>query len=392
MPLTFEEEFRYSRHLILPGVGLSGQERLKRGRVLLVGAGGLGSPVALYLAAAGVGTLAVADADTVDPSNLQRQVLHRSTDVGRPKVASAAAALVALNPLVRIEALEARVTTANAREIISDYDVVVDGTDNFPTRYLLNDACALLSRPLVFGSVYRFSGQATVFDARVGPCYRCLFPEPPAPESVPSCAEGGVLGVLPGLIGTIQATEALKLLLATGETLIGRLLLVDALTMRFREVQIEKNPDCPLCGQSPTITALVDYAEFCGLPPETVDSAGWEITPEALRERLASGPVTLIDLREPADIDREPGLAGALRMPYASFARRLTELNSAEEIVLYCAGGVRSRLAVGLLRQAGFSRAWSLRGGVMAYLQREPFRQDISRSVGERQDIPGENG
>lgn len=365
MPLTFDEELRYSRHLILPGMGLAGQEALKRARVLLVGAGGLGSPVALYLAAAGVGTLAIADADVVDVTNLQRQVMHRSDAVGHAKVDSAAETLTALNPLIRVVPIAERLTAANALGIIADYDVVVDGTDNFPTRYLLNDACALLGKPLIFGSIFRFEGQATVFDARRGPCYRCLFPEPPPPGSVPTCAEGGVLGVLPGLVGMIQATETLKLLLGAGESLIGRLLLVDALGMQFREVRITKSPDCPLCGDSPTITDLIDYAAFCGIGPRTAEEAAWEITPEALRERLAR--VRLVDVRDEWEDEAQPGLPGALRIPYASFSRRMAELNSADDLVLYCSRGIRSWHAVGLLRNAGFARAWSLRGGLASY-------------------------
>ncbi|HEY3377664.1 MAG TPA: molybdopterin-synthase adenylyltransferase MoeB [Armatimonadota bacterium] len=368
MPLTFDEELRYSRHLILPGVGLAGQERLKRARVLLVGAGGLGSPVALYLAAAGVGTLAIADADTVDVTNLHRQVLHRTTDVGRPKVESAHDALDALNPLVNITPLRLRITAENARELIATYDVVVDGTDNFPTRYLLNDACALLGKPLVFGSIFRFAGQVTVFDARRGPCYRCLFPEPPAPESVPTCAEGGVLGVLPGLIGMIQATETLKLLLDLGESLIGRLLMVDAETMRFREVRIQQSPDCPLCGVAPSITELMDYQAFCGVGPRTAAEADWEITPDALRARLAAGEeIRFIDIREEHEQERHPGFPAASLIPYPAFSRRMTELESSDALVLYCSTGARSWQAVRLLRQAGFSRACSLQGGLAAF-------------------------
>jgi len=263
MPLTFDEEYRYSRHLVLPGVGMAGQERLRRARVLIVGAGGLGSPAALYLAAAGVGTIGIADADTVDVGNLQRQVLHRTADAGRLKVESAADALRALNPLVEVRPIPERIAAANALERLAGYDAVVDGTDNFPARYLLNDACALLGLPLVFGSIFRFEGQAAVFDVRRGPCYRCLFPEPPPPESVPTCAEGGVLGALPGMIGAVQANETLKLLLDIGEPLIGRLLLLDALAMRFRELTITKNPACPLCGEAPVITGLTDLEEYC---------------------------------------------------------------------------------------------------------------------------------
>jgi molybdopterin/thiamine biosynthesis adenylyltransferase/rhodanese-related sulfurtransferase len=364
MPLTFDEEHRYSRHLILPGVGVAGQERLRRGRVLLVGAGGLGSPAALYLAAAGVGTLGIADGDTLDVTNLQRQVLHRTADVGRSKAASAVEALAALNPLVSVVPIRERITAANALTVLREYDVIIDGTDNFPTRYLLNDACALLGKPLVFGSVYRFEGQATVFDARTGPCYRCLFPHPPDPARVPSCAEGGVLGVLPGLIGTMQATEALKLLLGLGESLLGRLLLVDARTMRFRELAIEKNPDCPLCGASPTITALIDYQAFCGILPALADDE--VMAPAAFITRLAAGNLCLVDLREEWELDAQPPLSGARHLPYPAFTRRMAELNSAEEIVLYCSTGMRSALAARLLRRAGFFRVASLRGGLAA--------------------------
>jgi adenylyltransferase/sulfurtransferase len=358
MPLSFDEEARYSRHLILPGVGLGGQERLRRARVLVVGAGGLGSPVALYLAAAGVGTLGIADGDVVDVSNLQRQVLHRTDGVGTPKASSAQAALAALNPLVRVEPLTARITAANARERLADYDVVVDCTDNFPTRYLLNDACALLGKPLVFGSIYRFEGQVSVFDARRGPCYRCLFPEPPDPARVPSCAEGGVLGVLPGMVGTMQATETLKLLLDLGEPLIGRLLLLDALTLRVRELALAKNPDCPLCGEAPTIRELVDYDAFCGIAP--ADPA-WEIAPDEIA--TLPHPV-LLDVRDAWEHDETPPLPGALTIPYPQLARRLHELDTADDLVVYCSRGLRSQAAVALLHRAGFARARSLRGGL----------------------------
>jgi adenylyltransferase/sulfurtransferase len=365
MPLTFDEELRYSRHLILPGMGLAGQLRLKRGRVLLVGAGGLGSPVALYLAAAGVGTLGIADDDVVDVTNLQRQVLYRTSDVGREKVSSALETLNTLNPLIHLESLPQRITAANAREIIAGYDVVVDGTDNFPTRYLLNDACALLGKPLVFGSIFRFEGQATVFDARRGPCYRCLFPEPPPPDSVPTCAEGGVLGVLPGIIGMVQATETIKLLLEIGDSLVGRLLLFDAMSMRFLDISVSKDPACPLCGHSPTITDLVDYQEFCGANSRDSAQAGWEISAESLHACLSS--VRLVDVREEWELEARPGLPGALHIPYASFSRRMSELDSADDLVLYCSAGIRSWHAVGLLRNAGFTRARSLRGGLAAY-------------------------
>ncbi len=362
MPLTFDEEYRYSRHLVLPGVGKAGQEALKRGRVLVVGAGGLGSPVALYLAAAGVGTLGIADGDTVDVSNLQRQVLYRTADAGRPKVASAAAALRALNPLIDVRPLPARLTAANVREVLAGYDVVVDGTDNFPTRYLLNDACALLGLPLVFGSIFRYEGQVSVFDARRGPCYRCLFPEPPPPERVPSCAEGGVLGVLPGLVGTLQANEVLKHLLRLGEPLVGRLLMVDALAARFRALTLERNPDCPLCGTAPAITELSDLPEYCALASADADL---EIAPEALRARLAH--VCLVDVREEWEREEDPAFPEALHLPYPAFTRRMSELDSARDLVLFCSAGARSWQAAALLRRAGFTRAWSLRGGLSAY-------------------------
>lgn len=382
MPLTFAEEHRYSRHLILPQVGLSGQERLKAARVLLVGAGGLGSPAALYLAAAGVGTISIADGDVVDVTNLQRQVLHRTADVGRPKVASAAEALAALNPLVRIIPLAERISADNASAIIADYDVVIDGTDNFPTRYLLNDACALAGKPLVFGSVYRFEGHVSVFDAQRGPCYRCLFPEPPAPEHMPSCAEGGVLGVLPGIIGSMQATQALLLILGIGEPLRGRLLTLDALTMRVREFTLPKNPDCPLCGDTPTITSLQDYQAFCGLPT-AISRQEWEMSADEVQTRLAAGTLRMVDVR---DEDEREGIAGfpqAQHLPYPAFTRRMAELDSGADLVLYCSTGLRSGIAVGLLRRAGFTRAWSMRGGLAAWSDSTSKAQ---------QDFSSENG
>ena len=360
MPLSFDEEYRYSRHLVLPGVGMAGQERLQRARVLIVGAGGLGSPAALYLAAAGVGTVGIADADIVDVSNLQRQIIHRTADAGRPKVESATEAIRALNPLVTVRPIPERITAANALNLLADYDVVVDGTDNFPARYLLNDACALLGKPLVFGSIFRFEGQAAVFDARRGPCYRCLFPDPPPPESVPTCAEGGVLGALPGMIGTVQANETLKLLLGIGEPLLSRLLLLDALALQFRTLRIEKNPACPLCGESPTITGVTDLEEYCSLA-----GGEWEMAPEELLARLPA--VTLVDVREEWEREEDPGFPEAVSLPYPVFARRMHELDSAEELVLFCSAGARSWQAAALLRRAGFTRAWSLQGGLARY-------------------------
>jgi molybdopterin/thiamine biosynthesis adenylyltransferase/rhodanese-related sulfurtransferase len=363
MPLSHDEEIRYSRHLILPGVGLAGQERLRTARVLIVGVGGLGSPVALYLAAAGVGHLGLMDADTVDLTNLQRQIIYRSADAGHAKAAAAAAAVRALNPHVDVTAYPVRCTAANAGDLLPAYDVVVDGTDNFPTRYLLNDACVLLGKPLVFGSIYRFEGQVSVFDARRGPCYRCLFPTPP--ETIPSCAEGGVLGVLPGLVGTLQATEVLKLLLGIGEPLIGRVLRIAALDGCLREFRLPRDPACPVCGDAPTITTLDDPALACAWSRGGTDE--WELPADAVAARQAANPPTFIDVREAEECDRMAGLPGALHLPYPSFARRMAELDSAHDLVVYCSTGVRSWVAVGMLRRAGFTRAWSLHGGLAAW-------------------------
>jgi adenylyltransferase/sulfurtransferase len=364
--LGADEVLRYSRHLIIPDVGLTGQRRLKNARVLLVGAGGLGSPLALYLAAAGVGTLGLVDFDVVDLTNLQRQILHGTKDVGRSKLASATERIRDVNPHVHVEGFETRLTSANALDILRDFDVVVDGTDNFPTRYLTNDACVLLGKPNVYGSIFRFEGQASVFATADGPCYRCLFPEPPPPGLVPSCAEGGVLGVLPGLIGTIQATETIKLLLGIGEPLIGRLLLVDALATRFHTVKLRRDPACPACGTR-TIRELVDYEEFCGIrraeAQELADAVA-EITPVELAERLRRGDdIDLIDVREPHEweIARIPG---ARLIPLATVAEALPTLDATREIVVHCKGGVRSAKAVRQLRAAGFHRVWNLAGGI----------------------------
>ena len=365
MPLNAEEELRYSRHLVLPQVGLRGQERLARARVLIVGLGGLGSPAALYLAAAGVGTLGLADADTVDVTNLQRQILHSGDTLGQQKVDSAARALHRLNPHPRLIPIPARLTAANALALIAEYDLVIDGTDNFPTRYLLNDACALQGKPLVFGSIYRFEGQVSVFDARRGPCYRCLFPTPPPPEQVPTCAEGGVLGCVPGVIGTLQATEALKLLLEIGEPLIGRLLFFDALAMRTQEIRLARDPDCPLCGTR-TQTALIDYQGFCGVEEADAVRDEWEIGPERLAACSSAG-VRLLDIRDAGECEDMPGIPGAEHLPYPAFAQRMHELDSSREIVIYCATGSRSWQAVRLLRSAGFTRAWSLHGGLLGW-------------------------
>jgi molybdopterin/thiamine biosynthesis adenylyltransferase/rhodanese-related sulfurtransferase len=364
--LSREEIARYARHLALPEVTIEGQRRLKRSSVILIGAGGLGSPAALYLAAAGVGRIGLVDYDVVDESNLQRQVLHDSSWVGRPKLESATARLRALNPHVRVEAHAAALTRENALSLLAGYDVVVDGTDNFETRYLTNDACYVLGKPNVYGSIFRFEGQASVFWRDRGPCYRCLFPQPPPPGLVPSCAEGGVLGVLPGVVGSIQATEALKILLQVGEPLVGRLLLYDALAMRFDEMELPRDPACPLCSPVASIVELQDYPAFCaGARGETgpVD----EIEASELRRRLDAGePLEIIDVREPHEwaVCR---IEGARLLPLGSLAERVRELDPARTYVLQCRSGVRSAKALGLLRQAGFVRLLNLRGGILAW-------------------------
>jgi len=351
----------------LPEVGLAGQKRLRSSKVLLVGAGGLGSPAALYLAAAGVGEIGLLDFDRVEASNLQRQILYSTSDVGRPKLAAAADRISGLNPGVRVVPHEMRLASSNALEILRPYDVVVDGTDNFPTRYLVNDACVLLGKPNVYGSIYRFEGQASVFDARHGPCYRCLYPEPPPPDLVPSCAEAGVLGVLPGLIGTVQAIETLKLLLRVGEPLIGRLLLFDALEMKFRELHLRKNPDCALCSPKATQKGLIDYAEFCGVPSSTTPLPGEavpEISPRDLKAELdSSDPPLLIDVRDPEEWAISH-IDGARLIPRAELPERVDELTRARELVLYCRSGKRSALATQLLLDLGFAHVKSLRGGI----------------------------
>src|SRR5712664_3067621 len=363
------ELLRYSRHLILPDVGVPGQEKLKAARVLLIGAGGLGSPAALYLAAAGVGTLGLVDFDNVDVTNLQRQILHGTKDVGRPKLVSARERIADVNPHVRLETYETALTSKNALDILSGYDIVVDGTDNFATRYLVNDACVLLGKPNVYGSIFRFEGQASVFALSDGPCYRCLFPEPPPPGLVPSCAEGGVLGVLPGLVGTIQATEAIKLIVGIGEPLAGRLLLFDALAMKFRELKLRKNPNCPMCGEHRTINKLIDYYEFCGVrgeeaPGPTVQVP--EITPRELKARLDRGDdLFILDVREPHEY-QICNLKGHL-LPLGELTRRVHELDSSREIVAHCRSGKRSAEAVDFLRKAGFRKILNLKGGILAW-------------------------
>ena len=360
--LSRDELLRYARHLVLPNIGPDGQRRLKAGRVLLVGAGGLGSPAALYLAAAGVGTIGLVDFDVVDVSNLQRQVLHGTSAVGRSKLDSARERIQDVNPHVAVDTYELRLTSANALDILREYDIIVDGTDNFATRYLTNDACVLLGKPNVYGSIFRFEGQASVFATARGPCYRCLYPEPPPPGTVPSCAEGGVLGVLPGIVGTIQATEALKLLLGIGEPLIGRLLLIDALGSRFRTVRLERDPNCPACGTH-EIRELIDYDAFCQGRPAS-DLATAEITPRQLAERLAAGDtVDVIDVREPYEweIARLPG---ARLIPLGTLPHAVSSLDPQREVVLYCHHGVRSARGVELLAAAGFTRVWNLAGGI----------------------------
>jgi sulfur-carrier protein adenylyltransferase/sulfurtransferase len=364
--LSHDEILRYSRHLILPDVGLEGQKKLKAARVLLIGAGGLGSPAALYLAAAGVGTLGIVDFDVVDKTNLQRQILHGTSAIGTPKLESAAARIHDLNPNVRVEPFETRLTSANALDIIRAFDIVADGTDNFPTRYLVNDACVLLGKPNVYGSIFRFEGQASVFHAKEGPCYRCLYAEPPPPGLVPSCAEGGVLGVLPGIIGSIQAMETIKLILGVGEPLIGRLVLFDALKLQFRELKLAKDPDCPVCGRHPTVTELIDYEAFCGIGAEPVYD-GAEITAQELRDEWRRNPdLLVVDVRDPHEhaITR---IEGAQLLPLAELPNRLAELDGHREVVTYCHHGARSLKALEILKAAGFSKVRSLRGGIDAW-------------------------
>jgi len=364
--LSHEEIQRYSRHLIMPEVALEGQKKLKAARVLMIGAGGLGSPLGLYLAAAGVGTIGIVDFDVVDESNLQRQILHSTADVGRPKLQSAKESLQAVNPNVKIETHEMRLSSENALQLFEQYDVIVDGTDNFPTRYLVNDACALTGKPNVYASIFRFEGQASIFYANEGPCYRCLYPEPPPPGLVPSCAEGGVLGILPGLLGVIQATETIKLILGSGNSLIGRLLLVDSLNMKFKELKLQKNPDCPLCGENPTIDKLIDYEEFCGITPQeniSTDSQ-YELTPKELKALYESGEeFVLIDVREPQEYEIS-NLPDAKLIPLGDFPNHIHEFDSTQNIVVHCRSGARSADAVQLLYNAGFRKVKNLVGGI----------------------------
>jgi sulfur-carrier protein adenylyltransferase/sulfurtransferase len=369
--LTNDEILRYSRHLIMPEVGMAGQQKLKAARVLCIGAGGLGSPLTLYLAAAGVGTLGIVDFDVVDFTNLQRQIIHSTADVGRKKLDSAAEKLKAINPFINLKTFETRLSSENALELFRDFDIVADGTDNFPTRYLVNDACVLTGKPNVYGSIFRFEGQASVFATEEGPCYRCLYPEPPPPGLVPSCAEGGVLGILPGLVGVMQATEVIKLILGQGEPLIGRLLLIDALGMKFRELKLRKNPDCPACGTHPTITKLIDYNEFCGIRGEEkpVETGIPEMQVEELKRRLDAGEdLYVLDVREPHEY-QICNIGGHL-IPLGDLAKRVNELDSSREIVAHCRSGVRSAKAVGFLQQAGFKKVHNLAGGILAWADR----------------------
>jgi sulfur-carrier protein adenylyltransferase/sulfurtransferase len=369
--LTNDEILRYSRHLIMPEVGMAGQQKLKAARVLCIGAGGLGSPLTLYLAAAGVGTLGIVDFDVVDFTNLQRQIIHSTADVGRKKLDSAAEKLKAINPFINLKTFETRLSSENALELFRDFDIVADGTDNFPTRYLVNDACVLTGKPNVYGSIFRFEGQASVFATEEGPCYRCLYPEPPPPGLVPSCAEGGVLGILPGLVGVMQATEVIKLILGQGEPLIGRLLLIDALGMKFRELKLRKNPDCPACGTHPTVTKLIDYNEFCGIRGEEkpVETGIPEMQVEELKRRLEAGEdLYVLDVREPHEY-QICNIGGHL-IPLGDLPKRVNELDSSREIVAHCRSGVRSAKAVGFLQQAGFKKVHNLAGGILAWADR----------------------
>lgn len=369
--LNHEEILRYSRHLLIPEVGLEGQRKLKAASVLVIGTGGLGSPTALYLAAAGVGRIGLVDYDVVDFSNLQRQVIHGTSGIGMLKVESARQRMLDLNPDVQVDVYNEPFTSDNAMQIAADYDVIIDGTDNFPTRYLTNDLCVLLGKPNVYGSIFRFDGQVSVFDARRGPCYRCLFPEPPPPGLVPSCAEGGVLGVLPGTIGTLQATEALKLILDVGEPLIGRLLLYNALDMSFEFVKLKKNPKCKVCGPNPEVTELIDYEAFCGVPGHDHDQGevggDWDISAPELEKRMkTANHLVLLDVREPHELEIS-ALDGATNIPLGQLASRLSELDSADDMVVFCKSGTRSARALELLLSAGFRKAKNLKGGINAW-------------------------
>src|SRR5437763_8155952 len=372
--LTNDEIKRYSRHLILPEVGLEGQKKLKAAKVLCIGAGGLGSPVAMYLTAAGVGTLGIVDFDVVDFSNLQRQILHSTNDVGKSKLQSAKEKLVAMNPHVNVVTHDAALSSENAMELFAPYDIIVDGTDNFPTRYLVNDACVLLGKPNAYGSIFRFEGQASVFATKEGPCYRCLYPEPPPPGLVPSCAEGGVLGVLPGVVGCIQATETMKLILGAGEPLIGRFLIFDALRMKFRELKLRKDPDCPVCGTHPTVTKLIDYEQFCGVQSATQEApmsgSTTEISAVELKRRLDRGDsLKIVDVREPHEYEINR-ISGSTLIPLGDIPRRYVELDPSDEIVVQCKVGGRSAKAADFLRSKGFTKVLNLTGGILDWVDK----------------------
>jgi adenylyltransferase/sulfurtransferase len=369
--LTTDDLSRYSRHLILPEVGMEGQRKLKAARVLCVGTGGLGSPLAFYLAAAGIGTLGLVDFDVVDASNLQRQIIHSTKDIGRKKLDSAAEKLIALNPALNVVKHDTMLSSANALEVLKDYDIVADGTDNFPTRYLVNDACVLLGKPNAYGSIFRFEGQASVFATKEGPCYRCLYPEPPPPGLVPSCAEGGVLGILPGLVGVIQATEVIKLILGKGSPLIGRLLLVDALGMRFRELKLRKNPECPVCGENPTVKELSDYEHFCGIVPESKEEKAIkngipQLGVKDLKRRIDAGEdVFILDVREPYEY--QIAQIGGKLIPQNDVPQRLAEIPRDREIVVQCRSGARSQRIAEFLKQSGYTQVLNLAGGILAW-------------------------
>ena len=372
LSLSNQEVERYSRHLIMPEVGMDGQLKLKAASVLCIGAGGLGSPVAMYLAAAGVGRLGLVDFDVVDYSNLQRQVIHGTPDVGRSKLESARDTLVAINPEVAIDLHETALSSSNAFDVLGDYDIVVDGTDNFPTRYLVNDACVLLRKPNVFGSIFRFEGQASVFATKQGPCYRCLYPEPPPPGLVPSCAEGGVLGILPGVVGTIQATETVKLIIGVGEPLINRFMIYDALRMKFRELKLRRDPECPVCGDRPTVTQLIDYEQFCGIAPTSPASddstSGDDVTVEELKFFIDNNDgVFLLDVREPQE-HQICSIPGSVLIPLGELPNRISDLGGHEDVVVHCKSGVRSAKAVKILSDAGFKKVRNLSGGILRWI------------------------
>ena len=372
LSLSNQEVERYSRHLIMPEVGMDGQLKLKAASVLCIGAGGLGSPVAMYLAAAGVGRLGLVDFDVVDYSNLQRQIIHGTPDVGRSKLESARDTLVAINPEVAIDLHETALSSSNAFDVLGDYDIVVDGTDNFPTRYLVNDACVLLRKPNVFGSIFRFEGQASVFATKQGPCYRCLYPEPPPPGLVPSCAEGGVLGILPGVVGTIQATETVKLIIGVGEPLINRFMIYDALRMKFRELKLRRDPECPVCGDRPTVTQLIDYEQFCGIAPTSPalddSTSGDDVTVEELKFFIDNNDgVFLLDVREPQE-HQICSIPGSVLIPLGELPNRISDLGGHEDVVVHCKSGVRSAKAVKILSDAGFKKVRNLSGGILRWI------------------------